>query len=347
MNGRRPTPQLLGIVAGTLVLGLLVGWVVGHYTGSTKTVTLGAQSPESPAAIEKAPNFSAADLSALPKDGWPTVGGSLMQERYSPLTQIDTSNVSQLKGVWMTHLNGSALAAKYSAESQPVVYKGVIYITTGNNDVFAVSVASGKILWSYSSGISQKISTICCGWLNRGVAIGDGRVYFGQLDGSVVALDQQTGKQLWKKQLVKLAARPDDHGGADLHRRQDLHRQRRGGVRGALVPRGDGRRDRRAGVALVHDAGAGRPGRRHLAGRLEGVSARRRDDLAGARRRPEARPHLLLDRQRRLRLVRRRPARQEPLRRLDRRARPARPARSSGTSSRSTTTSGTSTPRAP
>jgi quinohemoprotein ethanol dehydrogenase len=203
MNGRRPTPQLLSVVAGTLVLGLVIGWVVGHYTGSTKTVTLGAQSPETPAAIEKAPNFSAADLSALPEDGWPTVGGSLMQERYSPLDQIDTSNVSQLKGVWMTHLNGSAVGAKYSAESQPVVYKGVIYITTGNNDVFAVSVASGKILWSYASGISQKISTICCGWLNRGVAIGDGRVYFGQLDGEVVALDQQTGKKLWGKHLVQ------------------------------------------------------------------------------------------------------------------------------------------------
>jgi alcohol dehydrogenase (cytochrome c) len=191
MNRARLTPQVLSVVAGTLVLGLVVGWVIGHYTASTKTA-------EGPQAIEKAPNFSASDLSALPKDDWPTVGGSLMQERYSPLDQINVSNVSKLKGVWMTHLNGSALAAKYSAESQPVVYKGVIYITTGNNDVFAVSVASGKILWSYSSGISQKISTICCGWLNRGVAIGDGRVYFGQLDGSVVALDQQTGTLHWK-----------------------------------------------------------------------------------------------------------------------------------------------------
>jgi alcohol dehydrogenase (cytochrome c) len=195
------------LVAGLVFAGAFVGWIVGHYatSGQTKTVTVaaGGTSPASAESIEKAPNFSASDLSALPKDDWPTVGGSLMQERYSPLDQINVSNVSKLKGVWMTHLNGSALAAKYSAESQPVVYKGVIYITTGNNDVFAVSVSSGKILWSYSSGISQKISTICCGWLNRGVALGDGRVYFGQLDGSVVALDQQTGKVLWKKQLVK------------------------------------------------------------------------------------------------------------------------------------------------
>ena len=65
-----------------------------------------------------------------------------------------------------------------------------MYVTTGEDDAFAVDVATGKILWTYTSGISQKITTVCCGWLNRGVAIGDGRVYLGQLDGKVVALDQ-------------------------------------------------------------------------------------------------------------------------------------------------------------
>ncbi len=192
-----------------MAVGVFVGWVIGHYAtssnGATKTVTVAAPAPAPTTAadIQKAPNFSAADLSALPTDNWPTVGGNLWNERYSPLDQIDTSNVSQLKGVWMTHLDGSGVGAKYSAESQPVVCKGVMYVTTGNNDVFAVSVDTGKILWKYSSGISQKITTVCCGWLNRGVAIGDGRVYFGQLDGEVVALDQQTGKPVWTRQLVQ------------------------------------------------------------------------------------------------------------------------------------------------
>ena len=198
------------LVLALVAAGAGAGWLVGHYTASssTKTVTAAAAaptvtSPTSAAQIEKAPNFTADDLSAAPTDNWPTVGGSLRNERYSPLDQIDTSNVSQLKGVWMTHLDGSGVGAKYSAESQPVVWKGVMYVSTGNNDVFAVSVATGKILWKYTSGISQKITTVCCGWLNRGVAIGDGRVYFGQLDGEVVALDQQTGKPVWTRQLVQ------------------------------------------------------------------------------------------------------------------------------------------------
>jgi quinohemoprotein ethanol dehydrogenase len=206
MQSATAEAALMILVLGLVFAGGFVGWIVGHYTGSsgTKTVTVAASgtSPTGTEAIAAAPNFSAADLSALPNADWPTVGGSLRNERYSPLNQIDTSNVSQLKGVWRTHLDGSGVGAKYSAESQPVVYKGVMYVTTGEDDAFAVSVATGKILWSYKSGISQKITTVCCGWLNRGVAIGDGRVYLGQLDGKVLALDQMTGKPLWTKQLV-------------------------------------------------------------------------------------------------------------------------------------------------
>ena len=107
---------------------------------------------------------------------WTTNGGATSNQRYSTLDEIDTSNVSRLKGVWRTHLNGVAMAAKYSGESQPLVQDGVIYISAGNDDVFAVSVDSGKILWQYKANLDQKISTVCCGWLNRGVALGDGRV---------------------------------------------------------------------------------------------------------------------------------------------------------------------------
>ena len=75
-----------------------------------------------------------------------------------------------------------------------------MYIPTGADDVFAVDVASGKILWEYQAHLEQTISTVCCGWLSRGVALGDGKVYIGRLDGKLVALDQQTGKVAWKTQ---------------------------------------------------------------------------------------------------------------------------------------------------
>ena len=152
---------------------------------------------------EGVPAFDAGDLAEPAGENWPTAGGSLANDRYSTLDEIDTSNVKQLQGVWKTDLRGSGTEAKYSGESQPVVYNGVIYVTTGKNDVFAVDVETGKILWQYEGNLDQKIDTICCGWLNRGVAIGDGKVFQGQLDGKVVALDAKTGDVLWTRQLVK------------------------------------------------------------------------------------------------------------------------------------------------
>jgi alcohol dehydrogenase (cytochrome c) len=134
---------------------------------------------------------------------WITNGGNLSNQRYSTLKQIDTSNVTQLKGVWMTRLKGSGSAGKYSFEASPLVKDGIMYVVTGNDDVFALNAKTGAILWEYWSGIDQKISTACCGWVNRGLAMGEGLLYSGQLDANVVALDMKTGKVAWKTPIEK------------------------------------------------------------------------------------------------------------------------------------------------
>src|SRR5690348_1399747 len=85
------------------------------------------------------PDFSAQRLVAPPTDSWPTNGGNLYNQRYSPLNQINTGNVAQLKGVWRARLRGSGAAPQYSGEAQPIVHDGVAYISTGANDVFALS----------------------------------------------------------------------------------------------------------------------------------------------------------------------------------------------------------------
>src|SRR5215470_12587375 len=129
---------------------------------------------------------------------WVTNGGNLTNQRYSTLKQIDTTNVKQLKGAWMTRLKGSGAAGKYSFEASPLVKDGIMYVITGNDDVFALQAKTGAILWEYWSGIDQKITTVCCGWVNRGLAMGEGLLFFGQLDANVVALDMKTGKVVWK-----------------------------------------------------------------------------------------------------------------------------------------------------
>ncbi|HEX6724732.1 MAG TPA: c-type cytochrome [Gaiella sp.] len=102
------------------------------------------------------PALPADDLTNDPTDVWLTNGGTLSNQRYSPLDAIDTSNVKDLKGVWMTNLE-SGTAAKYSAEGQPIFYNGMLYVPTGEDDVFAVDVDTGAIRWKYDSGISQEI----------------------------------------------------------------------------------------------------------------------------------------------------------------------------------------------
>ncbi len=184
-RGRRLN-VLLPILAVLIGVGLLVNYTAGSSSKSTV-----------------APAFRAAELAAPPTDNWLTNGGSVLNQRYSPLSQVTTANVSRLRGVWLTHLRKSGSAAKYSAEGQPLEYKGVIYVPTGADDVFAVDVTTGKILWQYQAHLDQGITTLCCGWVSRGVALGDGRVYIGQLDGKLVALDQKTGKVMWSTRVAR------------------------------------------------------------------------------------------------------------------------------------------------
>jgi len=129
---------------------------------------------------------------------WVTNGGNMTNQRYSTLKQIDTTNVKQLKGAWMTRLKGSGLGGKYSLEATPLIKDGIMYISTGNDDVFALDAKTGQVLWEHWSQISQQISTVCCGWLNRGLAMGEGMLFIGQLDANMVALDIKTGKEVWR-----------------------------------------------------------------------------------------------------------------------------------------------------
>ena len=198
---------------------------------------------------------------------WVTNGGNLTNQRYSTLKQIDTSNVKQLKGAWMTRLKGSGLGGKYSAEATPLVKDGIMYMVTGNDDVFALNAKTGEILWERWSGIDQKISTVCCGWLNRGLAMGEGMLFLGQLDANVGALDIKTGKEVWKTPIEDWR---NGYGvtNAPLYYDGIVYSGNTGGEFGVRQPpNGARRQDRQDSVALLHTAWSGRGRRRNLASR--------------------------------------------------------------------------------
>lgn len=151
-------------------------------------------------AIEAAPAFTAEQLVATPGENWITNGGNAWNQRFSSLDQINRQNVGGMKAEWRTHLNGSGIGPQMSAQGQSLVYEGVLYIITGQNDVFALDVESGEILWQYTANLDPGSVRVCCGWTNRGVAMGEGKIFFGRLDAMLVALDQQTGEVAWTVQ---------------------------------------------------------------------------------------------------------------------------------------------------
>jgi alcohol dehydrogenase (cytochrome c) len=152
-----------------------------------------------------APEFTSEELFEHSGDNWISNGGGTTNDRYSTLDEINTENVKGLKGDWMTKIGTNATAAKFSAEGQAIEYEGTIFISDGADDVFALDASSGKILWTYEPHLPPDPlgEVICCGWDNRGVAIGAGMVFVSQLNGTQVALAQATGKVKWSVNVVK------------------------------------------------------------------------------------------------------------------------------------------------
>ena len=167
-------------------------------TAALAGFTFVPESRAAPAAapeIKKAPAFDGRQLTTLPTADWITNGGTLYNQRYSPLTLLNRDNVAGLKALWRTGM-GSGLDPGYAGEAQILVYGDVLYVANGANDVFAMDVDSGRILWTYR-GNSNPQGGSPLGRASRGVAIGEGKVFVGHTDARLAALDQRTGKVIW------------------------------------------------------------------------------------------------------------------------------------------------------
>lgn len=121
---------------------------------------------------------------------WPSYGRDYSNQRYSPLSQINTGNVGGLTLAW--HY-GTGIPLAF--EASPVVIGNVMYVSTPLNHVVALDAKTGRKLWEYAESLGTTVH--CCGPVNRGVALYGGRVYMGTLDARLVALDAKTGVKLW------------------------------------------------------------------------------------------------------------------------------------------------------
>lgn len=130
---------------------------------------------------------------------WLLHGRTYSNDRYSPLKQIDADNIAALKPAALVQ---TGMAAAF--ETTPIVADGVMYITTPIVDsqmkIMALNAATGARLWESTYKVS--VEKLCCGPVNRGVAIGYGHVFVVSEDNDLIALDAKTGKTVWETQII-------------------------------------------------------------------------------------------------------------------------------------------------
>ncbi len=138
-------------------------------------------------------NIRPLNLAAEPGT-WLTGGRDYQQSYHSPLTQITAENVTQLGYAWHHDLD-----SEHGYEATPIVVDGVMYGSGPGGVAFALDAASGRALWTFEPDIDTGfVRKVCCGVVNRGVAVQDNRVFVASLDGYLYALDKRDGTVSWK-----------------------------------------------------------------------------------------------------------------------------------------------------
>jgi PQQ-dependent dehydrogenase (methanol/ethanol family) len=168
----------------TLVLGLIAVWVAA------------AQQPRK---IDDAALKDAARTG----DEWISYNLGWSEQRYSALNQIDSRNVNRLSLAWYVDIPSARGNPQNRQEGTPLVYNGVIYSIAPWSVVYAVDARTGKEVWHSDPDVNQAVwqSRICCGVVNRGIALYGDKIIAPVVDGRLRALDAATGKLAWESRV--------------------------------------------------------------------------------------------------------------------------------------------------
>jgi glucose dehydrogenase len=149
---------------------------------------------DAPRALTVAPPaFTAKQLGTPAGNDWIAPGGDVQNDHFSTLQDVNLSNVGSLRQAWHVHLGETK---RQQMEATGLAYQGTYYIVAGNGDVFAYDGATGAPLWKYTAP-SNLTSTIV-----RGIAMGDGKIFYGEVDNYMVAIDATTGQLAWKSPQI-------------------------------------------------------------------------------------------------------------------------------------------------
>ncbi|HEX5000663.1 MAG TPA: PQQ-dependent dehydrogenase, methanol/ethanol family [Terriglobia bacterium] len=179
--------RLAGVTALTATLTL-------SGCGGREDAAGNQQAAKTPAAVNAARLVGAA---AEPGQ-WMSHGRTYDEQRFSPLDQIKADNVKGLGLAWFADLD-----THRGQEATPIEVDGVLYISTAWSKVLAFNATTGEKLWDYDPKVPGGWAVnACCDVVNRGVAVWEGKVFVGTLDGRLVALDAGTGKMLWEVNTI-------------------------------------------------------------------------------------------------------------------------------------------------
>lgn len=129
---------------------------------------------------------------------WLTHGGTYEEQRYSRLDAVNADTVAKLGLAW-----SHTFDTNRGQEATPIVADGVLYTTSAWSKVYAFDAKTGALLWEHDPKVPGETGfKACCDVVNRGVALYDGKVYSGTLDGRLIALDAKTGKLAWSEVTV-------------------------------------------------------------------------------------------------------------------------------------------------
>jgi alcohol dehydrogenase (cytochrome c) len=131
-----------------------------------------------------------------------TSGLGTQGQRHSPLSDVNAKSISRLVPVWSMSFGGEKQRGQ---QSQPLVNKGKMFVTASYSRIYAVDTKTGQKIWKYEHRLPEGIMP-CCDVINRGAALYDNLVIFGTLDAQIVALDQNTGKVVWREKIDDYSA---------------------------------------------------------------------------------------------------------------------------------------------
>ena len=126
-----------------------------------------------------------------PAANWISYHGDYSGRRYSSLSQVNLTTVSQLRAEWVFHVRNTNWL-----ETTPIVVNGMMFVTAAN-DAFALDAATGRVVWHHSRATSEGLIDDASRHLNRGVAVWRDRIYMETDNAHLLCLDARSGNQIW------------------------------------------------------------------------------------------------------------------------------------------------------